>query len=462
LRVQPRWHPVGSPFAAAPRKAAPPGAWARLLSQYAGPAALVWLALWLGMNTGPGVLYRAPSGLLGWAHFARTLFPLGVLVVSGIASLPFRTRILQTPTRLWLWYGVIGTVASMISPAPFEAAFWAGCYLAGFAAVRLYLLQPGGGTQALSRAVSLNKWTWVITSVFLTIMLVAARDQLFEGSGWERTGYSSYGRMSTIGDMPMSRASGMARFAAVPGILAFVLLFQDALWRRVLWATVFVGSAAMIYFMQSRGAIFAFAFSISFLMLLVGTRTRIVGFALLLGSGVILLGDMLPGEYTQRIMEHLRRGQDDTELRSLTGRTDTWAEAWAVFKDSPVLGWGFQADRLFLDQHVHNTYVYAALTAGAAGFATFTLGLLLAWRQFFRVLRSGVARRNGHWTSFITCGGILAFFTVRSVPEVSGSMFGIDFVVMLPILTYFGILAALCPGRPGLPPVSISRNAAVP
>ena len=37
-------------------------------------------------------------------------------------------------------------------------------------------------------------------------------------------------------------------------------------------------------------------------------------------------------------------------------------------------------------------------------------------------------------------GCLLAFFTVRSLPEVSGAMFGIDLLLMIPIIAWIDAL----------------------
>ena len=48
-------------------------------------------------------------------------------------------------------------------------------------------------------------------------------------------------------------------------------------------------------------------------------------------------------------------------------------------------------------------------------------------------------RRNQFLAFFV--GAILVFFTVRSIPEVSGAMFGIDLLILVPALAYLGVLS---------------------
>jgi hypothetical protein len=110
-----------------------------------------------------------------------------------------------------------------------------------------------------------------------------------------------------------------------------------------------------------------------------------------------------------------------------------------------------QADRYllrdFLD-HVHNTYLYALLSAGGLGTAAFVGGLVWAWLLLLRSIRSTVLTRSPPSDPFVyEALGILTFFTVRSIPEVSGALFGVDYMLMLPVLAYLGLLDQSCVQR---------------
>ena len=263
-----------------------------------------------------------------------------------------------------------------------------------------------------------------------------ARDTLVEGSGWEMTGYSGFGKMGNVVGMPMSRSSGMARFAAVPGIVAFTLLWEAKGLRKLLWAVPFVGSAFLIYIMQSRGAIVGFAGSLVFVAWFLSRRTRAIGIIAIAILVLALAINAIPEE----IISHLTRGQNAEQLQSLTGRTRAWANAWVEIMKSPLWGWGFQSDRMLIGEHVHNTYMYALMTGGFAGAGLFVAGLVWTWWLMFRALKTRVAEVLGQKRFLVQAGGILAFFTIRSIPEVCGSNFAVDLMVMLPILAYVSIL----------------------
>ncbi|MEJ2685449.1 MAG: O-antigen ligase family protein [Candidatus Sulfobium sp.] len=394
--------------------------------------------LWFSINTGPWVLRKEPENTIEWLTYIRTLFPYLVLIVTAFKILGSRDSAkLPANVRYWLIYGLVGTFACILSPEPLRAAYWAVAYLSALGALKIYLK----GKAPLDRSLQINYLSWVITVMFHSILVFVARDVLFVSSDTGLTGYGIINRLPTVADMPMSRSSGMARFAAIPGVIAFVLFWRAPKWQRVGWGVLFFYSALLIYLMQSRGAIFAFAFSLAFIMLFLGKRTRILGAVLMVIFFAGLFSDIFPKSIVDSVYEHLDRAQSRAQLESLTGRTRVWDEGMVIFEKSPIVGWGFQADRYLMSgEHAHNTYLYALLTSGIIGAAFFVLGLIMTWRMFFRTLRSGFADKIGQRVQLILCGGILMFFTVRSIPEVSGPLFGVDYMVMLPVLTYIGIL----------------------
>jgi O-antigen ligase len=273
----------------------------------------------------------------------------------------------------------------------------------------------------------------------LAILVFLARDALFVDSRFGMTGYGIVNRVGTVADMSMSRSSGMARFAAVPGIVCFVLLWQSRGVLRFFYGVIFLLSGALIYLMQSRGAIFGLAFAIFFVMLFMGAKERRFGAIFLILLGLTLYADVIPERKIEQVTEHLT-GTRHEELETMTGRTRAWEKGWKKVPKSPVWGYGPQADRYLIKEHIHNTYMYALMSSGFAGAAAFAGGLVWAWVLFLRAIIRRVADRFGQRLFLIQAGGILAFFTVRSIPEVCGAMFGVDLMVMLPVLAYLAVL----------------------
>jgi O-antigen ligase len=401
---------------------------------------ILWVMVWLGINTGPWILKQTPDSLIGWLHYCRTLLPLFALSIAYLVMAErgnFNGKAIFGPVGLWLLYGFISLVACIFAPKPLYSAYWAINYLAALVSVALFLQ----GEDKISRAIQLNHFSWFVTFTLLFILLLVAREDLFVDYryGWI-TGYGLVNRIDTVANSAMSRSSGMARFAAVPGIVAFVFLLTGSGVKKVFWLILFVSCSLLIWFMQSRGAILGFAFSLAFVLLFLGRRSRLFGLIGIIFLGLLQFTELIPEKAARYVKIHFYRGQSYEELLTLTGRTRAWKKAWREIKKAPILGRGPQSDRYLIKEHVHNTYLYALLQSGIVGTVTFIGGLVWAWLLFFKAILLKRVDQPDQRVHLIQSAGILAFFTVRSIPEVCGAMFGVDLLVMLPAMAYIGLL----------------------
>ena len=128
------------------------------------------------------------------------------------------------------------------------------------------------------------------------------------------------------------------------------------------------------------------------------------------------------------------------EFFEFTGRKAVWEEALSLIKDSPIIGFGFHADRLLLSTHMHNSILHATLQTGLLGGIPFVAAMILAWALFIRMLRRLALLSGSHKHLVIQCGGVLAFLTMRSFPESTGAFFGVDWLILAPILFYLQLL----------------------
>jgi O-antigen ligase len=398
---------------------------------------ILWLMLWFSINSGPGAFDREPLDLIEWLHAIRSNFQYVVALIGLIyLATKHSPNILSGPVRMWLIYGLTGLLATAASPEPMDAFYWAVAYLAVFLAMRVYL----STSEPLDTAEQLNRLNWIVTTLFLLVLVFFAKDYLLPVIIEQKSGYLISGQVQAVIAMPMSRSSGMARFAAVPGVIAFVMLWHSQGLKKLFWIALFIASAYLIYLMQSRGAIFGMAFAMSFVLLFQGKRSRILGIIFVSLFGLMLLTDVIPVETINSVKDYIYRGQSAEDFHTLTGRTGTWDRGLAIGLESPLMGWGFQADRFLIKEHVHNTYLYAFMTSGFPGLIAFIAGLVWAWVLFIKIMWKYTIDNPARRLFLIQAGGILAFFTVRSIPEVCGSLFAVDYMIMLPILAYLYLL----------------------
>ena len=155
----------------------------------------------------------------------------------------------------------------------------------------------------------------------------------------------------------------------------------------------------------------------------------------------LVTSDTLPGDTLSGI--RFQKG-----FFTLTGRTAVWAQGWQLFKLSPLFGFGFHADRLLLDgQHMHNAFMHALVQTGLIGTIPFVGAFLWGWILLFKALRNRARLPAVHKQLVIQAGGVLAFLSLRAIPESTGAFFGVDWLLLSPLLLYLQVVNYAHTGR---------------
>jgi O-antigen ligase len=134
-------------------------------------------------------------------------------------------------------------------------------------------------------------------------------------------------------------------------------------------------------------------------------------------------------------------GTVSTRFFNFSGRTGVWRESLNQWKDSPLFGYGFQADRLILGTHMHNALLHALYQTGAIGALAFLAAAIFAWLLAINTARKLDILPPAHKSLAIQSIGLLAFFSVRSFTESSGAFFGIDWLLLAPVLLYLQVIS---------------------
>lgn len=401
---------------------------------------VLWLGLWGGLNTGPWAVQGIGTGFVESFHGLRVFAPLTVILLAAVL-LPGRHDLsLRRPTAaetLWILYGVCGIGAGLAWRAPGSSLYWGAAYLSGFAVVEFWLFGSAGDD--IGAGGRLNKVTWILTGLVLTALVVAAGDAFLakRAAGW-----SAYGVVHRVGEqiggMAMSRASGLGRMAAVVGLVLFPVIWERTGWKRYLSLLGFLAATVLLVLLTSRGAIGAFLVGLLVVSLSI-VRGRVSFAALLSGITILIvlagLG-LLLGLFDP-VFGYLSRGTQG--ILELSGRGNLWRESLSVWKERPVLGYGFQADRRLIGRTAHGGLFYALVTAGAIGAAAYVAGLAVTWYRFAALFRSHWNRlAPGTQLTMVQVVGVIGALTARHYPENTATLFSVDYLIMLPAVAYVG------------------------
>lgn len=422
--------------------------------------ALCWLLLWVGINTGPGNidLDLIEGSWSGFFNGVRATFPLAVLALWLFHILLRRQHTIRSftwPEALWLYYGIVCLIAGLYAEPWFDYAYWGFAYLSAFGATEMYMQE----SSTPEHAGALNRLNWVLGFAVLAIVVWVARGQLLAETSMGRSGYGVTGRMPTVAGMAMVRASGISRLAAIPAIVAFVLLWKSRGFFRLVWAAVFTPTAYLVWVMQSRGSLVSFGFALSFVMVFMEGKPRRVGIVLALILVTVFAAGFIPEETVYHLYLFATRGEQGQQLESMSGRIYIFREAWQLIKEAPLIGYGPQADRrvLTIIGNAQNAVLYALLCGGFLGGAGYLGGLVLSWVLLARALRHRHLLPPDERTTLLQVAGVLAFLTMRSYPENCAALFSVDLLLQLPAMVYLGELDRAFKRRTATPRVGRSR-----
>jgi O-antigen ligase len=276
------------------------------------------------------------------------------------------------------------------------------------------------------------------------VLIIFARDALFDES--ETSGYGIIGQVPMFNGVAMSRSSGLSRLAAVPAIIALVYIFRGRWLSRLIAGMIFAGAFYIIWFMQSRGALFAFLGAFLFALFLGGRLARRVGFALCIAVLLSWVAGTQSGGLLGELWQHATRGEGQEGLQTMSGRPDIWENAFDAIQQAPFIGYGAQGDRRVLAvgtdsiNNAQNALVYALLNTGVIGAAFFLLAMLAAWSNLLWLLftRRGLLQTEGLFVTI--AGAMLVFNTLRSIPENNAALFSIDLLLQYPAMVYLAVL----------------------
>lgn len=388
---------------------------------------VLWAALWLGINTGP---YRLRAD--GWwadLQAYRALVPLAVAGLGAVLVWRHR-RVLHVrrgdPTTWLLVYAALGLVGTLVaSPARVDGLYWAFAFAAPLFVVLLATnLQDPGAVRHLVR----TNWAAVIVLLgllFLVGLLQGEIARVVTSSVPLRLFGSRPENVGTV----WANANGVGRYAAVAGLVAGARLLSGKAVGRWWWAGVLALALGMMLLTRSRSTLLGASLAGAALLVLYRGRK-----GALVAGGTAALG-LLTGLLTGSLVSYLRRGETLSYITSLSGRSHVWAAALEHLPASPLVGFGFQADRVLLGEHLHDAWFQALFQAGLLGLAAFAIAWLLTARSALGLglLRGyrGLDATRRHRAIEATV--VLVFLGVRSLTESTAAFFGVDLILFAPL-----------------------------
>ena len=382
---------------------------------------VLWFMAWGGVFTGIYNLTPLPSihDPLAFFQGARALLPVMASYFCLLWALATRARFCFGLTSLGFlfYYSVMGLLSSVFySPDKVTALYWGTAYLAPLA-VAWFITERPDPLPILRTILRLN------AAVIIVLMLAVLPEAYRFGFG-KATRYQIYPLPFGLGEV---RANGVGRYALIVLIIAFANLTTSSGKKRLLWLPLTIPALFILMQTQSRSALLGLAVASMLFVLVRGINLRF------LVAGPVAAYAIWVSGFTWRAKGEL------SSLVFLTGRDNTWQKGLTRIGHSPFFGWGFHADRLLLDsEHMHNSYLHAAIQAGIIGALLFAAAVAVLWAFLWK---SGVIRRirtveGPDQALLMQSVLILGFLTARSLFESTAAFYGVDLLLLVPAVCF--------------------------
>ncbi|HTS71275.1 MAG TPA: O-antigen ligase family protein [Terriglobia bacterium] len=393
----------------------------------------LWSLLWLGYNTGPGYFMAPgfPADFSDLIHGSRAFLPIlsGWLACALIATRSARVLSwILSPLGLVLLYAVTGLISSAIySPQPTYALYYGANYLA----LVLVLLAVALVDDPLADLRKVLTFTWVLGNL-LTLSLLGLIPFLGSEAITETSisplGIRAYDRVLPLLGMAGARNTGFARYAAISTLVALAgVLRRGNRIVRCIWGIFFATSLYALIVANGRTETVAFVGGLVFLLMAERT-TRTINI-LVVTASALLLG--FRGFYSSFFLYITRTGHLDF---TMTGRTMTWEGGWHVLWHSPWIGYGFQADRYLLGQHMHNGFLHVFLQSGFLGGGAILIALMITW---FYLIKYFIFRQPSDKSMVpAEIPAVFLFVMISSVLESTFAYFSAAWLLSAPIVAY--------------------------
>ena len=393
----------------------------------------LWVLLWLGYNTGPWYMMdpNFPATTTDLIHGLRAFSPMLAAWIACALILVRSKRLffwIMGPLGLILLYAVTGLISSAtLSPDPIYALYYGANYLA-IVLVLLAIVLVDDPLADLRKVLTLT-WIW---GTLITLSLLGAipflGSQVISESETSPVGVRVYDRVVGIMGMAGSRNTGFARYAAISALVALpAILRKGNLFVRFIWGILFTASMYALIIANGRTETLAFVGGV--MVLLVAERTKRTVNILVATAGALLLG--LRGFYSAFFLYITRTGHVDL---TMTGRTLTWEEGLRVLWKSPWVGFGFQADRYFLKQHLHNGFLHVFLQSGFLGGGAILIGLAIVWYYLIKYFILHQPSDKSLIPPEIPA--VFLFVTISSIMESTFAYFSAAWLLSAPIVAY--------------------------
>lgn len=307
-------------------------------------------------------------------------------------------------------YAVVCVISTFWSVYPEWTLYKSLEYLVDVAVLAAIVSEAGTS----ERYKTLLDWTWILMALLLASVWAGA--VVWPDKAWTHDPGMTGKQLEGV--LPQISGNGVGELAAVLAVVSLSRLLgrSGVRSRTAFYGLAFAASSFTLILSQTRSALIAFAFGAA-LVLLFSRRIAVATFLVIAAALVIS-----QTSFADTFWTYFRRGQDQRQFSTLSGRAEWWASAWNSFLERPLRGFGAYAGGRFVAlanvseqtaSSLHSTWLEILLGAGIPGALPVLAALIGAWRFVLRPPRHGSGSLDRQLA--LEAVGVLAVVTVRSI-----------------------------------------------
>jgi len=121
--------------------------------------------------------------------------------------------------------------------------------------------------------------------------------------------------------------------------------------------------------------------------------------------------------------------------RFSSNRFANWSLAYKIIRQNYFVGYGAQADRIYIKQSIHNSLIYSLLAGGIYSGIAIILIYLYSIFLIFKLYFSKISSHKENYLEIFSCF-VLIILGLRSILETSFAVFSIDYLIFIIALIY--------------------------
>lgn len=389
-----------------------------------------WLLLYLNL-----LMFFPRSGFSVTSLDPQSTFRILMVVLAGTIALPSLLKntnslrtLLKLPLLTFFLFAIVALFSSTYASVSFYS-MWKGLEI--FVDV-LVIATIIGSHRSYA---SVDK-VYNLTLLLIGLTAATAWIGMLVNPGFAFTPEKGLLPFRIQGYYPLLNSNSLGTFSAIAALVAAIRLFNGTN-RKGLYTTIAATMFVTMIFTTSRTAMFAFLLG---LLVFFFFSKRKSLFFLLIGVFVLVF---IGGATQDLATEWFRKGQADSTLQSLSGRTRGWEAAWNLFKQSPFGGHGIaSAGRFDVLQDgkastLHGSFFDIIVGVGIAGALPWVFGIFYTGYRLWRPVKIQLSKlpiEILHRRSEVL--SIYAFLLIRGFTSSGLALHEKEFMLLLTLVAF--------------------------